>query len=298
MTPMDLPLVSVVIPTLDRPGYLKKTLAWLFAQDYPSIEVIVVDQSRSPSLYLTEFPSGRFTYLRLHTQNLPLARNRGLAASSGAIVLFLDDDLEFGPGLVSAHVTAHAAQTGAGAVTGRIRLAPPHAWPKQEALAVLDWKTAKFLPNFDQERAGPADFFIGCNVSFKREVFGHVGGFDTRFRRNAVYEEVDFCLRMRKKGFTVHFQPEASVIHFRAATGGCRRYSGAQYLFVKLYNTGFFFFKDLFTFPPFPFFKAMKDEIEFNTRKSERGHQWGRAVYLLLGLLLGSARGVWARIKG
>jgi GT2 family glycosyltransferase len=291
------PLVSVVLPTLERPDHLKRTLSCLFAQDYAPLEIIVVDQSETPSLSLTDFPAPGFTCLRLTRQNLPLARNRGLSAGKGWIVLFLDDDLDFGPSLVSEHVKGHGLYLEAGAITGRIRLVPPHAWPRQDKPAVLDRKTAKFLPNFDLDAPGECDFFVGCNVSFKRGVFDKVGGFDTRYIRNALYEEVDFCLRMKKAGLKVFYHPPAEVTHFRAESGGCRKLTGPDYLFIKFYNTGFFFCKNLFTLLPLAFLKAMKDEIEFYSRK-KGGHSWRRAFYFLFGLVLGCARGALAALTG
>jgi len=127
--------------------------------------------------------------------------------------------------------------------------------------------------------------------------FDKAGRFDTRYIRNALYEEVDFCLRMKKAGFRVFYHPPAEVTHFRAESGGCRKITGSDYLFIKFYNTGFFFFKNLLTLLPLAFFKAMKDEIEFHSRE-KGGHAWRRAFYLLLGLVLGCARGALAALTG
>ncbi len=60
----------------------------------------------------------------------------------------------------------------------------------------------------------------GSFLFFRREVLDAVGGFDERFFLYA--EDLDWCLRARKKGFSIYYYPETSVVHQRAASSAQR----------------------------------------------------------------------------
>ena len=62
----------------------------------------------------------------------------------------------------------------------------------------------------------------GCNMSFRRDVFvKYQLWFDERFRGSAVREESDFCLRMRRTGLDIWYDPKAYLVHLGEETGGC-----------------------------------------------------------------------------
>jgi len=100
------PLVSIVIPTRDRPEMLEATLRTIDAQTYPAIEVIVVnDAGADIGAVVARHP--RAQLLVTPEQRGPsAARNVGLARASGEYVLFFDDDDEMFPEHVEALVEA------------------------------------------------------------------------------------------------------------------------------------------------------------------------------------------------
>ena len=89
------PLVSVIVPTLNRPAMLKDALASIAAQTYAPIEIIVVNDAGVDVERVVEQSrfKQRVVYLK-HTTNkgLPAARNTGLKAASGDYIAYLDDD--------------------------------------------------------------------------------------------------------------------------------------------------------------------------------------------------------------
>jgi glycosyltransferase involved in cell wall biosynthesis len=89
------PLVSVIVPTLNRPAMLQDALASIAAQTYSPIEVIVVnDAGVDVEGVVSRFGlKERIVYLK-HAINkgLPTARNTGLKAASGDYIAYLDDD--------------------------------------------------------------------------------------------------------------------------------------------------------------------------------------------------------------
>jgi GT2 family glycosyltransferase/thioredoxin-like negative regulator of GroEL len=89
------PLVSVIMPTFDRPDFLPRAVASVLAQTYPNLELIVVNDAGCPveDLLRPLDPDGRITYLRLReNRNRSAARNAGLALARGKYVAYLDDD--------------------------------------------------------------------------------------------------------------------------------------------------------------------------------------------------------------
>ena len=87
------PLVSVIIPTFNGRKYLGETLASVFAQTYPALEAIVVDDgSTDATAELVEASGLPVTLLRQKRSGHPAARNHGVRASRGEFLSFLDHD--------------------------------------------------------------------------------------------------------------------------------------------------------------------------------------------------------------
>src|SRR6266508_897311 len=86
-------LVSVVIPNYNCGRFLEETLESVFAQAYPAVEVIVVDDgSTDDSLQVLEKYAGRVNVIRQANQGVSAARNAGIRASHGELVALLDAD--------------------------------------------------------------------------------------------------------------------------------------------------------------------------------------------------------------
>lgn len=117
-------LVSIVVPTLDRPEPLRRALASALAQsaDDVATEILVVDNSTSGSARATVdalLAAGAegLRYVAAPTPGVATARNVGVTAAAGRWIAFLDDDQEAAPGWLAAHV-ATARATGADAIFG------------------------------------------------------------------------------------------------------------------------------------------------------------------------------------
>ena len=104
------PLVSVVLPTYDRPEYLKRAVQSVCNQTYPSIELLVVDdQSPEPAAEtLGEVPVEPISTVRCvrHERNrgANAARNTGIREADGEFIAFLDDDDRWLPEKISKQV--------------------------------------------------------------------------------------------------------------------------------------------------------------------------------------------------
>src|SRR5207253_2338166 len=94
------PSIGVVVPTRNRPGLLRRTLAAIAAQDYPGRvrTIVVYDQSApDPTLDVEVLTNSR-------TAGLAGARNTGILALDTDLVAFCDDDDEWAPDKLSAQV--------------------------------------------------------------------------------------------------------------------------------------------------------------------------------------------------
>lgn len=103
------PMVSVIVPTYNRPDRLQVALSSILAQTYQDLEIIVVnDGSIDVSDVITPLNrDGRITTIRHdHNRGLAAARNTGLRAAKGTYIAYLDDDDTFLPDHLHTLVTA------------------------------------------------------------------------------------------------------------------------------------------------------------------------------------------------
>lgn len=147
-------LVSVIIPTYNRPGYLREAINSVCAQTYPSIEILVIDDGSAnegahtkwvlkPYLSPDSQPP-QITYLYQKNSGLVSAVNRGLGLARGEYIQRLDDDDRLLPEKISRSVEVFQAQPAVGLVaTGyyhidtagkRIRTRSPRRCPDSRRL--------------------------------------------------------------------------------------------------------------------------------------------------------------------
>jgi GT2 family glycosyltransferase len=248
-----LPLrISVIIPTYEREEILCQTLASLLQQDYPSYEVLVVDQTvqhqPDTEAYLDKLATEqKIRLFQVDWASLPRARNYAVWRATGDVVLFLDDDVELPSGFLAAHARNYQhAEIGAvaGRVYDRMKLAdadpnlsidylPPEAMDPGIAWYHIDLVHTQKPQQVITAR--------GCNMSFRRELFTQHGlWFDERFRGSAVREESDFCLRIRRTGLQIWYDPEAHLVHLGEETGGCHDISTRSFQYqITFYHNHF-----------------------------------------------------------
>jgi GT2 family glycosyltransferase len=229
-----LPLISVIIPTYGREQTLCETLESVIQQDYPSFEVLVVDQtlnheSETQTYLDRSVLEEKIRLFQVNWASLPGARNYGVRRAAGEIVLFLDDDVQLPPGFLAAHAQNYLEQPEVGAVAGRV-------FDRMKLADAIPGLAIEYLPPEAMD-PGIAWYHIdlvhavkpqqvltarGCNMSFRRDIFARYNvWFDERFRGSAVREESDFCLRLRRTGLKIWYDPQANLVHLGEETGGC-----------------------------------------------------------------------------
>lgn len=225
-------MISVIIPTVDRPGAAARLARSLDRQTHRDFEVIVVDQSERSD---PDLPPGA---VRIPERGLPNARNVGAARARGDVLLFIDDDEVPEDRWIERHASHYADPNVAG-VAGRIR--GGYDAPGGPTGRFGRW-TLYIGRHFDSDAPAQVDHLPGGNFSVRREAFGAVGGFDAAYGGAALGEDTDFSLRLRAARPQDRFvyDPEAAVTHLRMEQGGCRAPSFSDWLYWHAHNVMLF----------------------------------------------------------
>jgi peptidoglycan/xylan/chitin deacetylase (PgdA/CDA1 family)/GT2 family glycosyltransferase len=223
------PQVSVVIPTFNRRAILERTLAPLFEQDFPpeQYEIIVVDDGSTDGTgeWLRSLhPTCGWKVVGAPNRGPATARNRGIAESRGAIVLFLDDDILCDRNVVSAHWKTHKARNSPAIVFGPLRLIAESSALAYAAGEFLDLQAE----NAVAADAGLRQAYLGPNRSIPRSVLLEHGGFDESYP--FIAEDRELGLRLWTAGMPFVSCPSASAAHSYARTSRefLERIAGAQ----------------------------------------------------------------------
>lgn len=102
------PLVSVVVPTVNRPDQLRRAVETILAQDYPGeLECIIVFDGTQPTAPDLPVPPRRLVRTLVNTRTKGLAgnRNTGYLDANGSYVATCDDDDEWRPAKIRTQVT-------------------------------------------------------------------------------------------------------------------------------------------------------------------------------------------------
>ena len=116
----EIPLVSVVIPTYNRRSKVTDAIDSVLSQDYPAIEVVVVDDGSTDGTgkHVQERYHGRVRYIYQENREKSAARNRGIREARGELLSMLDSDDLMLAGAVRSMVDCFRRHPDADAVYG------------------------------------------------------------------------------------------------------------------------------------------------------------------------------------
>jgi len=215
--------VSVVIATYRREQVLCDTVRQVLSEPYDNKEVLVIDQTEEHTGETRKFLESvkdSIRYIRMDHPSVTEAENLGIREATGEIVLFLDDDVRFEPGLIEAHVRNYADASLVG-VAGMV-LAPGRPPVERLPAVCRQSRVGYFFFRHDYARRVRVPNPIECNMSFRRRTLLEVGPIDEHFRENAYLWGQDLAVRVAKTGGKIVHDPKAWVVHLRYASGGVR----------------------------------------------------------------------------
>lgn len=225
--PGDASEVSVVVCTRDRGEDLARCLDSLLACDPAPGEIVVVDNDPSgPSTrrVVEDRPSVR--YVAEPRPGLSAARNAGVAAATGGIIAFTDDDVTVAPGWLGPLLEGFADPQ-VGAVTGVVLPARLDSVASATFELTYGGLAGSLLParydaSFLRPPLTPASdaapvwrIGAGANMALRRAAIDAAGPFDERLGAGAAgcSEDSEMMYRLLAAGWTCIYDPAAVVFH-------------------------------------------------------------------------------------
>jgi len=191
-----LPLVTILIATKDRPDDLRRTLREVRRQDYPVLEMLIIDDGSRTDLRAIigeEWPDVRFVR---HENSVGQSQRRteGFSLARGEYILQLDDD--------SAPVDASAVRTAVSFLMVRPEI----------GILSLHIFNGPVLPA-EQPRAEPkyCVAFVGCGALCRTVAVQEQKGYLSFFQNE--WEEDELSLRVLKAGWALYFFPGVLIHH-------------------------------------------------------------------------------------
>jgi GT2 family glycosyltransferase len=223
--PHDPRSLSVVICTRDRAVELERCLASLPFQTRPPDQIVVVDNaSRDDGHTRRVAEAAGVTYIREDRPGLDIARNAGVRAATGDIILFTDDDVRLHPRWAERLARALDAEKGVWAVTGLVlpaELATPAQvhfekhWAFGRGYQPIGYGRDFFAS--DRWLGCPAwEIGAGASMGFLRETFSRVGLFDERLDVGAAgcSGDSEFWHRLLTHGLICRYEPSSVAYHY------------------------------------------------------------------------------------
>ncbi len=223
--PKQKPVASIVIPVFNNLSYTKACLNSLFvSQERTPHEIIVVDDGSTDgtSEYLQSL-GGKIQVIT-HEQNYGFARscNDGARASSGQLVVFLNNDTEVMHNWLDAMVKAISADRSIG-IVGNMQIYPKTTTIQQAGIVCDENANVHSIYNNQLQIDHPAvnkprafQFIAGSCLLIWRQLFMEVGGFDESYINSC--EDIDLCMKVTQTRRKVWYCPESKIYHHESKT--------------------------------------------------------------------------------
>jgi GT2 family glycosyltransferase len=231
--PRPAPLVSLIVPTRDRPDLLGRCVGGLLNRtDYPEMEVLVVDhESKLPETFEL------FKKLQLDERvriipyvgpfNYSAMNNMAVTKAEGSIIGLINNDIDvINPDWLS-EMVALSVINDVGAVGAKLIYPDDRV---QHAGIVLGVSGIANHFNYAMRRSNPGYFgrnvltssvsaVTGACLIVRKAAFEQIGGLNETDLAVA-FNDVDFCLRLKKRGYRNVWTPHAELYHHESATRG------------------------------------------------------------------------------
>ena len=226
------PLVSVVIPTAARTVRLRERRIDLIENvigqirdrsTYTNVEIIVVDNgdlSPKQVQVLAEADCRRITYAE-PVLNIAKKLNLGVTLAKGELLLLMNDDIEILTPAWIERLLEHFEKPHVGVVGAKLLY--PNGQTQHVGVVHNFGNPDHVRRNFPRDDAGY--FFSTCGVRnysavtgacmmTRADLYRAVGGYSQELAVN--FNDVDYCMKVRRKGFSVVYTPSAELIHMES----------------------------------------------------------------------------------
>lgn len=228
------PMISIIIANRDHAADLKRCITSILERStYENYEIIVVENgSSSPEIFdyyeeLKEEPKVKLVVFE-RDFNYSAVNNLGASQAKGEYLLFLNNDTQVITVNWLEELLMYAQREDVGAVGGKLYYGNKTIQHAGVVLGLGAHRTAGHS-HYGQHRdnlgymgrlcyAQDVSAVTGACLLVKRELFQEVGGLDESFAISL--NDVDFCLKLRQKGYLNVFTPFAELYHFESLSRG------------------------------------------------------------------------------
>lgn len=227
------PLISVIIPNKDHTDDLDICLKSLYEKSsYKNFEVIIVENNSTEkeTFEYYEAIAQKYGNIKIVTWegnfNYSAINNFGVSYAKGEFIFLLNNDVEIINGSCLEEMLMFAQRKDVGAVGAKLYYSDDTV---QHAGVILGLggtaghahkHFGRSHPGY-MARASIAQNLSACTAAclmMRRDVFDEVGGLDESFE--VAFNDVDLCMKIRKKGYLVVFTPYAELYHYESKSRG------------------------------------------------------------------------------
>lgn len=230
----DTPLISVIIPNKDHISDLEKCIRSLEEKNsYRNLEIIVVENNSEEEetfAYYKELeqrnPKVKVLFWEEKAFNYPAINNFGAEHASGDYLLFLNNDTEVVNEDCIEELLGYCQRSDVGAVGARlyyddgtiqhagviVGLGGIAGHPFSKAVHEDPGYFGRIIMAQDYSAVTAACMLV------KKSVFQQAGGFDEGYA--VAFNDVDLCLRIRKAGYLIVYNPYAEMNHYESKSRG------------------------------------------------------------------------------
>ena len=227
------PPVTIIVPTRDRARLLERCVDGLLRRtDYPRLDILIVDNDSKA--WRTRRLLGRLSVdSRVRVLPFPGAfnwsamNNRAVQQTRSEIVVLLNNDIDVIGPLWLQEMVAHALRPDVGLVGAKLLY--PNETVQHGGIVLGPAGAASHLmrhaarddPGYQGQLllTRTVSAVTGACMAMRRDVYLEAGGMEERELRVA-YNDVDFCLRVREKGYRIVYAANAELFHLEAASRG------------------------------------------------------------------------------
>jgi glycosyltransferase involved in cell wall biosynthesis len=223
----DKPLVSVIIPTHNRPYLLTQTLQSVLDQSYPHWEAIVVDNGSTNTVdrIVKDFNDPKIKYFYQEEGNRSKARNFGVSQAQGEYIAFLDDDDRYMPDKLLEQVKFLNNHDDIGLVTCGVIMI------NEKGEKIANWPLWEDHETLTLEKVLPGSGIMPSSIMMRKIWYEHVGGFDPNLH---LAEDFDFLIHLLYEGCKMDFV-KYFLLEYRIHPGDSKKHPveyGLNYEFL------------------------------------------------------------------
>jgi len=229
----DKPMVSVIIPTKNRPDLIEPCITSLFeVTDYSNFEVIIVDNGSDMEdvfYYYDQWQQRYGDRIRILTYDKPFnfsaMNNYGAAEAKGDYLVLLNNDTEVVNGVWMERMLSHARRPDVGAVGARLLY--PEGFIQHAGVVVgmgdsashpgggIDFHEAGYMARYQVDQNFSA-VTAACLMT-SRSVYHEVNGLDEESFK-VLFNDVDYCLQIKNRGYRIVWTPYATLVHKQSSS--------------------------------------------------------------------------------